>query len=816
MTLADAQRTAMQSTWPAGQTDHLRPDESTMNRQTVSAFKPLAAALLAALGIVPLAAQAATIVVTSPGDTSVTGPTTCTLRQAIVSMNAGAISGTACTNSGGAFGSGDTINFDTGVFPGGSKITLASGALAVTAANLTIDATANVNVTIDGSSAMHVIYDTYNSGTAGSLTLNHLTVINGHAYANRVNYPFGNFGGGICAPYVSLTLSNSSVNGNHADYGGGGIFSGIGGSVTLTNSTVSANSTSRYGGGISGSGSVTLNNSTVSGNQGSNGGGGIYAKGSHLTLTNSTVSGNHTEHHYHIYAKGGGILAVGGRNNITLTNSTVSGNSAYYGVTPGGGIYSGTGSVLVINNSIVAGNTIGDIKGSFTGTNNLIGGSPMLGALANNGGPTQTLLPQAGSPAINAAPCLAGIATDQRGDPRPDWPSRNLATPCDIGSVEVGSNAAPTIVKSFSPKTVPLNGNSTLSFTVTNPNAVSASAVAFIDSLPTGVTLASNTVVGNCGGGVITPAINNPPAVASTVSLTGATLAANTSCTFSVSVNGITAGAQLNTTGSVSSAEGGPGGTASDTLTVIAAPTIAKSFNPKSVPLNGSSTLSFTVTNPNTASALGGVAFTDALPSGVKLASTAVTGSCGSGFITPTINSPPGSPSTVSLTGATLAASPAAGSSCQFSVSVTAISAGAQVNTTGAVSSIEGGTGGTATDTLTVLAVSNVTQSTPCMTTFVEGQSTMLDAAVTGFNPSGSVAFKNNATVLCSQALNSGHASCSTSSLTASTYSVIANYSGDANNTTATSQPLPLTVLSLADAVFRDAFEAGIVGCPVE
>lgn len=61
---------------------------------------------------------------------------------------------------------------------------------------------------------------------------------------------------------------------------------------------------------------------------------------------------------------------------------------------------------------------------------------PMLGALADNGGPTLTHLPQTGSPAIDAGDQAAcdsdGITTDQRGFKRVDGK-------CDIGSVEVGA-----------------------------------------------------------------------------------------------------------------------------------------------------------------------------------------------------------------------------------------------------------------------------------------------------------------------------------------------------------------------------------------
>ena len=57
---------------------------------------------------------------------------------------------------------------------------------------------------------------------------------------------------------------------------------------------------------------------------------------------------------------------------------------------------------------------------------------PVLGALANNGGPTQTLLPLTGSPLLDAIPpASCGAAVDQRGITRPQ------GTGCDIGAVEV-------------------------------------------------------------------------------------------------------------------------------------------------------------------------------------------------------------------------------------------------------------------------------------------------------------------------------------------------------------------------------------------
>lgn len=53
----------------------------------------------------------------------------------------------------------------------------------------------------------------------------------------------------------------------------------------------------------------------------------------------------------------------------------------------------------------------------------------------------------------------------------------------------------------------------------------------------------------------------------------------------------------------------------------LSPPTITKAFCAASIPLNGATSLTFTVTNPNT-SVLTGIAFTDNLPAGLTVAST--------------------------------------------------------------------------------------------------------------------------------------------------------------------------------------------------
>ena len=80
--------------------------------------------------------------------------------------------------------------------------------------------------------------------------------------------------------------------------------------------------------------------------------------------------------------------------------------------------------------------------GTFTGTP--ITADPLLQALANNGGPTQTMLPGEGSPALDAGSAV-GLATDQRGLCRPfDLPAvSNFDDAGDIGAVEVGAQPCP-------------------------------------------------------------------------------------------------------------------------------------------------------------------------------------------------------------------------------------------------------------------------------------------------------------------------------------------------------------------------------------
>src|SRR5262249_58027863 len=69
-------------------------------------------------------------------------------------------------------------------------------------------------------------------------------------------------------------------------------------------------------------------------------------------------------------------------------------------------------------------------------------------------------------------------------------------------------------------------------------------------------------------------------------------------------------------------------------------PTITKAFGAASIPLNGTTSLSFTITNPNPSTSLTGVAFTDTLPAGLVVATpNGLMGTCDSRTITATAGS---------------------------------------------------------------------------------------------------------------------------------------------------------------------------------
>jgi len=119
----------------------------------------------------------------------------------------------------------------------------------------------------------------------------------------------------------------------------------------------------------------------------------------------------------------------------------------------------------------------------------------------------------------------------------------------------------PAISKTFGSASIPLNGVTTLKFTLSNAGLTPLTGVAFTDLLPVGLVVDSPAVSAACGGGTLTT-------TATSISLTGGTLPGLGSCQITVLVRGTTTGFKDNVTTSVLSTEGGAGNTASATLLV--------------------------------------------------------------------------------------------------------------------------------------------------------------------------------------------------------------------------------------------------------
>lgn len=327
---------------------------------------------------------------------------------------------------------GTTIEGNTG-----RGVGLTDGALTVTGSTISDNGGDGVRTTGQGS---------------GLFTLTNTTVDN-------------NGGTGvICSACGDLTVSGSTITGNHpaGTSQGGGVqvlFDQDAPAdqpvVTVTESTISGNSRTGAGGGLS-TGVIentggpppaqihvirsTINGNTASGVADSQGGG-ISALTGEVRVDNSTVTGNTAE------AAGGGIYTLA--HDVYLRHATVSANSA-----GGVGDNVATNAGLQTFGSILAGgpgtsdcgielattstgyNLDGDGTCALTGVGDQSSiGSPQLGALGDNGGPTDTMLPLAASLAndlIPAAACTV-LTTDQRGVVRPQ------GTNCEAGATEVAA-----------------------------------------------------------------------------------------------------------------------------------------------------------------------------------------------------------------------------------------------------------------------------------------------------------------------------------------------------------------------------------------
>ncbi len=360
----------------------------------------------------------------------------------------GAQSGGAILNQGSLAVSDSVFSNDSAIFYGGA-IFNNGGSLTVSYTTFTNNrtftnnqATYGLGAAIDNTGTLKVLSSTFTGGAA----------FEGGAIANE---------SGV------LNVTSSTFNKNTAIQGGG-LYNNA--SATIIGSTIS-NNTAFQGGGIANDliASLTLLNSTIAGNAAGQNGGGINQVGTLFsvssTIANNTVAAG---------GAGGGIDASSGT--TTLYNTLIAGNTAVTGTTTttsasastGTGTGTGTGTSTGTSTSTTA--SISDVAGTIAkaSANNLIGGTatgitngvngnlvgvnkPLIGKLANNGGPTETVALLAGSPAIDAGASsfvvasgtITAPALDERGAVRGSTGvtpgTANAGTTVDIGAYEASS-----------------------------------------------------------------------------------------------------------------------------------------------------------------------------------------------------------------------------------------------------------------------------------------------------------------------------------------------------------------------------------------
>jgi predicted outer membrane repeat protein len=600
------------------------------------------------------------------------------------------------------------------------------------------------------------------SGTHGSLDITDTDILNNTATSS---------GGGISADDTSLHLINTTVKSNQATSDGGGIYlssltSAEVFGIVILDSTISSNVAGLNGGGIylyfnrsHSNYTIDAANTTISGNSAVEDGGGIFAGSrslynpvifrlAHLTISNNVADSNNDS-----IGEGGGIQ-IGDSQYIYLTfdlkGNVISGN------------HSGDNSPDDCAGPI---NSVGyNLFGSSGNANGCPTDNPadiislglpetILEPLADNGGPTLTHALTNGSPAIDAVPAAEctllssednpffndgdTITTDQRGQPRPFDGDDDGTGECDSGAFEVQTAAPqpPDFSKAFANEPIPTNTPTTLTFTIDNPALnFSISNLAFVDDFPTGMTVATPPNASNTCGGTF-----SANAGASSVSLSGGSIAPDSTCTLAVDVIATMPGTYTNTTGHLTS-DVGNSGSASVEFTVVGPvlPTFSKAFADDIILPGEWTTLTFTIDNPNTDFTITDLAFVDDFPADMVVAATPnITNTCGGTF------SADAGASSVSLSAGELATD----SSCTISVDVMANSTGTHTNTTSDLTSDVGNSGPATADIIVFELIPPLFEKAFSPAEVVEGEVTTLTFSIdstTNLLPVGNLAFTDD------------------------------------------------------------------------
>ena len=239
----------------------------------------------------------------------------------------------------------------------------------------------------------------------------------------------------------------------------------------------------------------------------------------------------------------------------------------------------------------------------------------------------------------------------------------------DVTFTGCGIPNSPTITKSFSPNPIAVNGTSTLSFTLANSNSIELSRSNITDSLPSGLQVAATPSATTTCGGTPTWA----PGAGRTILTFGRQPADNSRDKF---VYGQCQyhGHSLRVLSERKRVyfihkwwhQHGVNRKATAGLTVLKPPSMTKLFSPNPILAGGTSTLTFTIANPNQNDALSNIQFSDTFPTSpaqMQVAATpnATTSGCGSPTFAPNAGAV-----SISFTNGTIVA----GGTCTVSVNV--------------------------------------------------------------------------------------------------------------------------------------------------
>jgi subtilisin-like proprotein convertase family protein len=344
---------------------------------------------------------------------------------------------------------------------------LTDGTINLTTGPIEIIHSSGAGTTLDFGDPRRISLATNNSRiftiSAGSVAIRNVSIINGHSSDAA--------GGGGIFNAARLTVENCTLSGNMATNSAGaprgGAIANLG-DLTVRRSTFSGNTAALGGAIFTAARGAFILTCTLTANQARNAaqgsGGAIYAARGDLFISFSTISSNDSD------GVGGGVTNRPATDQHTLENSIVAGNNA-----PSGPDLHGEFDVR--------GSIIGNDSGATFPSAPLasqIGTAadpinPVLGPLANNGGPTDTMASSFESPGLDRGYCLAinGLpSTDQRGigvvDLLSVGTSSEFSYACDCGAFELN----PAVFANISTRLPVATGENVLiaGFIITTPS----------------------------------------------------------------------------------------------------------------------------------------------------------------------------------------------------------------------------------------------------------------------------------------------------------------------------------------------------------